>query len=256
MIIRLTGAHNAESVATRLAGIVIDGHVALDAGSLTRSLTPEELQDLRHAFLTHRHYDHIRDVPALAYATPLAGTLHVYGLQDTLDALSAHLMNNVIYSAYQERSGEDGQPRAQFHPLEPDESITVGDLAVTPNAANHTSPALGFRVSNGERSLYYTGDTAPGFLAHLAASPPDVLISEVTYSNASAEDAVRNGHMTPDLLRGEIVSIVEESDWTPRVIIVHRNPDHDQQIAHEIDALRAETGWDITLGAADMTLTV
>ncbi len=256
MIIRLTGAHNAESAATRLAGIVIDGRVALDAGSLTRSLSLEELQDLRHVFLTHRHYDHIRDLPALAYATPLAGTLHVYGLTDTLDALSAHLMNNVIYSAYQERTGQDGNPRARFHPLEPDESVTIGDLAVTPRAATHTAPALGFLVSNGERSLYYTGDTAPGFSSHLVTSPPDILISEVTYSNVGAEDAARNGHMTPALLHGEIASVVNESGWTPRVIVVHRNPAHDRQIADEIDALHSETGWDIVLGAADMTLTV
>lgn len=256
MFVRLTGAHNAESAATRLTGIIIDGRVALDAGSLTRSLVLEELQDLRHVFLTHRHYDHIRDLPALAYATPLAGTLHVYGLTDTLDALSAHLMNNVIYSAYQERTGQDGNPRARFHPLEPDKSVTVGDLAVTPRATTHTAPALGFLVSNGERSLYYTGDTAPGFSTHLAASPPDILISEVTYSNAGAEDASRNGHMTPALLHGEITSIVDESGWTPRVIIVHRNPAHEQEIAHEVDVLRVETGWDITLGAADMALTV
>ncbi len=256
MFVRLTGAHNAESAATRLAGIVIDGRIALDAGSLTRSLSLEELQDLRHVFLTHRHYDHIRDLPALAYATPLAGTLHIYGLTDTLDALSAHLMNNVIYSAYQERTGQDGSPRARFHSLEPDKSVTIGDLAVTPRAATHTAPALGFLVSSGERSLYYTGDTAGGFSSRLATSPPDVLISEVTYSNAGAEDASRNGHMTPELLHGEIASIVDEAGWTPRVIVVHRNPAHEQEIAHEVDALRAETGWDITLGAADMTVTV
>lgn len=256
MIIRFTGAHNAESVTTRLAGIVIDGRVALDAGSLTRSLTLEELQGLRHVFLTHRHYDHIRDLPALAYATPLGGTLHVYGLQDTLDALSAHLMNNVIYSAYQDRTGEDGSPRARFHPLEPDKPVTLGDFVVTPRAATHTAPALGFLVSSNERSLYYTGDTAPGFSAHLAASAPDILISEVTYSNAGAEDASRNGHMTPALLRGEVARLVAESGWTPRVIVVHRNPAHDRQIVHEIDVLRSETGWDITLGAVDMILTV
>ncbi|MCY4576160.1 MAG: MBL fold metallo-hydrolase [Chloroflexi bacterium] len=256
MIIRLTGAHNAESAATRLAGIVIDGRVALDAGSLTRSLTLEELQDLRHVFLTHRHYDHIRDLPALAYATPLAGTLHVYGLADTLDALAAHLMNNVIYSAYQERIGQDGNPRAQFHTLELDNAVAIGDLAITPRAATHTAPALGFLVSNGERSLYYTGDTAPGFSTHIATAPPDVLICEVTYSDASAGDASRNGHMAPALLHREIADIVDESGWTPRVIVVHRNPAHDRQIAHEVDILCSETGWDITLGAADMILTV
>ena len=256
MFVRLTGAHNAESASTRLAGIVIEGRLALDAGSLTRSLSAEELRALRHVFLTHRHYDHVRDLPALAYATPLAGALHVYGLRDTLDALAAHLMNNVVYSAYQDRAGLDGNPRVQFHPLEPDRSITVGDLSVTPYSANHTAPAVGFRVSNGERSLYYTGDTGPGFSTHLAASPPDTLISEVTYANAGADDAARNGHVTPALLRGEIERIVAASGWTPRVIVVHRNPDHDEQITREMEGICADTGWNITLGAADMTIEV
>ena len=256
MIVHLTGVHNAESAATRLAGVVIDGRLALDAGSLTRSLSHEELHALRHVFLTHRHYDHIRDLPALAYATPSAGTLHVYGIPDTLDALAAHLMNNIIYSAYQTRTGEDGSPRAQFHPLEPGRSVAVDGLSVTPCTADHTAPAVGFFVSNGERSLYYTGDTAPGFAAPLAESPPDILISEVTYSNAGAADAERNGHMTPALLCGEIERIVAESGWTPRVVVVHRNPAHDQRIAREIETVCAETGWNIALGTADMTMTV
>ena len=256
MQIRLTGAHNAESADTRLAGVVIDGSIALDAGSLTRSLSIEELRALRHVFVTHRHYDHIRDLPALAYATPLAGTLHIYGLQDALDALAAHLMNNVVYSAYQERTAADGTPRAQFHPLELNAPIRVGDVTVTPHAAKHTAPAAGFLVSGTGASVYYTGDTGPGFSERLAAAPPNVLITEVTYSNAGADDATRNGHMTPAMLSSEIERIIAASEWIPRVVVVHRNPAHDDRISQEIDALRAETGWDIILGVADMEFNV
>ena len=256
MRIRLTGAHNAESADTRLAGVVIDGRIALDAGSLTRSLSLEELRALRHVFITHRHYDHIRDLPALAYATPLAGTLRIYGLQDTLDALAAHLMNNILYSAYQERMAEDGSPRAMFHTLTPNSPVSVDDLTVTPYAANHTSPAVGFLIAGNGANVYYTGDTGPPLPENLLSTPPSVLITEVTYSNGGADDAARNGHMTPAMLRVEIERIVAVSEWAPRVVVVHRNPDHDRRIAQEIDALCEETGWDITLGAADMELNV
>ena len=256
MHVRLTGAHNAESADTRLAGVVIDGRIALDAGSLTRSLSIEELRALRHVFVTHRHYDHIRDLPALAYATPLAGTLHIYGLRDALDTLAAHLMNNVVYSAYQERTAADGTPRAQFHPLELNAPIHVDDVTVTPYAANHTAPAVGFLVSGNGASVYYTGDTTPGFSERLATVPPNVLITEVTYSNAGADDATRNDHMTPAMLRGEIERIVAASEWIPRVVVVHRNPAHEQQIAQEIAALIDDTGWDIFLGQADMAITI
>ena len=256
MHIRLTGAHNAESASTRLAGIIVGGKIALDAGSLTRSLTADELRALRHVFVTHRHYDHIRDIPALAYGTSDAGTLHIYGLQDTLDALAAHLMNNVIYSAYQDRTDVDGNPRAQFHTLEPGCSAAVGGLVVTPMGANHTAPAVGFLVSDGVRTFYYTGDSGPGFSHHLIASPPDLLITEVTYSNEGAEAAARNGHMTPLLLRQEIERVRAVTSWTPRIVVVHRNPGHDEQISREIDAMIDETGWDITLGEADTTITL
>ena len=256
MQIRLTGAHNAESADTRLAGVVIDGRIALDAGSLTRSLSIEELRALRHVFVTHRHYDHIRDLPALAYATPLAGTLHIYGLRDALDTLAAHLMNNVVYSAYQERTAADGIPRAQFHPLELNAPIRVGDVTVTPHAAKHTAPAVGFLVSGNGTSVYYTGDTGPGFSERLASAPPDLLVAEVTYSNVGVDDAIRNGHMTPAMLRDEIERIVAASEWTPRIVVVHRNPAHEQQIAQEIASLIDDTGWDIFLGQADMAITI
>ena len=256
MQIRLTGAHNAESADTRLAGVVIDGSIALDAGSLTRSLSIEELRALRHVFVTHRHYDHIRDLPALAYATPMAGTLHVYGLRDALDTLATHLMNNIVYSAYQERTAADGIPRAQFHPLELNAPIRVGDVTVTPHAAKHTAPAAGFLVSGTGASVYYTGDTGPPLPEELLSTPPTVLITEATYSNAGADDAVRNGHMTPAMLRDEIERVVTVSGWTPRIVVVHRNPAHEQQIAQEIAALIDDTGWDIFLGQADMAITI
>ncbi len=252
MRIRLTGAHNAESSDTRLSGIIIDGRIAFDAGSLTRSLSIGELRLVRHVFLTHCHYDHVRDVPALAYATPHAGTLHIYGLPDTLDTLAAHLLNNVIYSAYQDRTEADGSPRAQFHPLQPNVQVHIGDGTVTPYLANHTAPSVGFLMTEGGGSAYYTGDTGPGFAERMLATPPQILITEVTYSNAGADDATRNGHMTPAMLRREIERIVTASGWTPRIVVVHRNPDHDAQIARELDSLREDTHWDIVLGAADM----
>lgn len=256
MIVRLTGAHNAESAETRLSGLVINGRIALDAGSLTRSLSIDELGRVRHVFLTHRHYDHIRDLPALAYATPTAGTLYVYGLRDTLQALGEHLMNDVIYSAYQKRENPDGTPRVRFIEVEADQPVSVEDCLVTPRSVRHTLPALGFQVDSGTARIFYTGDTGPGFSESLLDSPPDLLITEVTYGNDGEAQAARNGHLTPALLRNEIEALVETSGWRPRIVVVHRNPAHDLDIASQIQALAAETGWDIAIGQADMVIEV
>ena len=65
MKIQFLGAHNCESATTRLVSILIDDVLALDAGSLTSTLSIEAQLNLKAVLLTHHHYDHIRDIPAL-----------------------------------------------------------------------------------------------------------------------------------------------------------------------------------------------
>ena len=66
MNIRLLGAHNCESPNSKMVSLLIDGAIALDAGALTSSLSFEAQRKLRAIFLTHQHYDHVRDIPAIA----------------------------------------------------------------------------------------------------------------------------------------------------------------------------------------------
>jgi len=52
MQIRFLGAHNTETQTTRLPGVLIDNRLALDAGSLTSSLSLEEQLKLDAILLT------------------------------------------------------------------------------------------------------------------------------------------------------------------------------------------------------------
>ena len=62
MQLRVLGAHNMESRDTRMECHLIDGVLALDAGSLARALSFEEQRGVRAVLLTHRHFDHIKDL--------------------------------------------------------------------------------------------------------------------------------------------------------------------------------------------------
>jgi Cft2 family RNA processing exonuclease len=256
MRVRLLGVHNVESSEERLAGSVVDGALALDAGSLTRSLTRPEQERVRHILLSHRHYDHIRDVPALAYGTRDAGTLHVYGLPQTLEALTSHLLNDVVYSAYHARRAADGSPRVSLHPMAPGVRVEVAGYEVTPLPAFHTCPAVGFLVRAGDASLYYTGDTGPGFATALAAAPPDLLLAEATYGSVFRQDALDAGHLTPALLREEIEQLIRQAGWRPRVTVLHMNPAHEAAIEREMAEVRHETGWDVIIGRAGLEMEV
>ena len=68
MELRILGAHNAESKTTRLESHLIDKVLVLDAGGLTRSLSFEEQAGIRAVILSHRHFDHVRDLLPLGIA--------------------------------------------------------------------------------------------------------------------------------------------------------------------------------------------
>jgi ribonuclease BN (tRNA processing enzyme) len=66
MEIRILGAHNVESATSKLVSLLVDDVLAVDVGSLTSSLSLEEQQKVSNILLTHCHYDHVRDLAAVA----------------------------------------------------------------------------------------------------------------------------------------------------------------------------------------------
>ena len=89
MKIQILGAHNCESQDTRLVSLLIDGVLAIDAGALTSSLSFKAQQKIKAILLTHQHYDHIRDIPALGMNSLLQETtISVYSTRAVRDALA------------------------------------------------------------------------------------------------------------------------------------------------------------------------
>ena len=131
MKIQFLGAHNCETATTRLVSILIDDALALDAGSLTSSLSIEAQLKLKAVLLTHHHYDHIRDIPALGmnalfYETSVA----IYATQAVRDALALHWLNGTIYSSFLEKPPES--PRIRFTVIEPKKSFKIAGYEILP----------------------------------------------------------------------------------------------------------------------------
>ena len=62
MRVRVLGAHQLETRDTRLTSFLVDGVLAVDAGSLTSGLTLEEQESVEAILITHQHFDHCRDL--------------------------------------------------------------------------------------------------------------------------------------------------------------------------------------------------
>ena len=94
MKVRILGAHNCETREYGHTCFVVDDILAVDAGSLTSNLSLEEQNRLQALILSHRHYDHIRDVTALSTNFYHSGTsVDLY----TLPSLMQTAFNYILY---------------------------------------------------------------------------------------------------------------------------------------------------------------
>ncbi len=254
MKVQFLGAHNCESATIKLVSILIDDILALDAGGLTSSLSLEAQLNLRAVLLTHHHYDHIRDIPALGmnalfYETSVA----VYAPQAVRDALAAHWLNGTIYANFLERPPES--PRIKFTVIEPNRAFTIAGYEILAVPVNHSAPTVGYQVASPDgKVLFYTGDTGPGLAETWPSVSPQLLITEVTAPNRYEAFGRRMLHLTPNLLKEELLAFQKQKDYLPPVVLVHMNPRQEKEIAAEVAQLSSEIGTSITLAHEGMII--
>ena len=256
MQLRVLGAHNLESRTTRMEAHLIDGVLALDAGSLTRALTFEEQSRVRALILTHRHFDHVRDLPILGLTLrDLPITVEVYGIQDTLDFVSDKLLDGALYPDPRVSPSPEN-PTFHLNVVEPYQEFTVLDYTAMAVPVPHSVPAAGFLISSGGSSLFYTGDAGEGLSTAWKHVSPGLLLSEVTFGNQNPAAAKRAGHLTPFLLKQSLDDFQEEHGYLPRVIASHVSPDWDEAVRAELADVSREMGVEIEVAYPDMVVTV
>ena len=252
MKVRILGAHNREAHHARHTCFLVDGLIAVDAGSLMTALSPEEQRGIRAILLTHRHFDHIRDLPSLGLATLDNGrSVSVYSLAETLETTFSRLMDGVLYPDFSKSLTQDG-PKYRLQPVTPGEALTVEGYTVRPIAVPHAAPTVGYVVHQPEGgSFAYCGDTGGGLLPFFQDPlKPDPLFVEVTFAKRQEERAKNSGHLTADLLRNELVEAVRRRLTIPRIMIVHRNPDDEDEITEELSRVSAELGIELPMPKA------
>ena len=247
MRIRVLGAHNMETAQTKHTCFLIDDSLAIDAGSLMTALSSNEKDRLRAILLTHRHFDHVRDLPSLGLQTMDNGvTLDLYGLPDTLDAVSTRLMDGLLYPNFTVRPTPE-HPKYRMRPTAPGRAFNVCGIEVLPLSVPHGAPAVGFVVRQGSSTAAFTGDTGGGLLPFLAHTPPpQVLFVEVTFANSGAARARASRHLTPFILREELESARQQGLSLPQIVAVHRDPRHEQAILQELAEVAKKLNTSIT----------
>jgi ribonuclease BN (tRNA processing enzyme) len=95
--------------------------------------------------------------------------------------------------------------------------FTVGDVEITPMCLPHyTLETYGLRVSDGSRTLAYSGDTGPSERLAELARDADLFVCEATLETPESDGELR-GHLAPE----ETIAAFEASG-ARRLLVTHR----------------------------------
>ncbi len=254
MKIQFLGVHNCESQNTKLTSLLIDDILVVDAGGLTSSLSFAAQQKLKAILLTHQHYDHIRDVPAIAMNFYICGTaINIYSTQPVYNALTTYLLDGKLYPKFLEQPQKN--PTIKFTIIEPHQIERIEGYNVLAVKVNHAVPTVGYQITSPDgKVVFYTGDTGPGLADCWERIAPQLLITEVTLPNSYEEFAKESGHLTPSLLKKELINFREVKGHLPQVVVVHMNPNMEKEIETEIVTVAGALNSSITLAYEGMQL--
>ena len=237
-----------------MTSLLIDDVLAIDAGSLTSSLSFEEQKKLSAVLLTHCHYDHVRDIAAVAINfSHFQKTLGIFAVANTLDAISNHILNGTIYPRFNEIPTPD-RPPVEFHPLQTHNALNIAGYGVLGVPVKHTVTTVGYQVSYGKGSFFYSGDTGPGLASCWAYISPQLLITDMTLPDRLKEHALSSEHLTPSSLAEELREIKKVSGDLPRVVLIHLSPVFEDEIRAEVEVMAKDLKADITLGYEGMVI--
>jgi len=254
MKIKVLGAHNCESDKTKLVSFLIDDVLAIDAGALSSSLSFKAQQKIKAILLTHAHFDHIRDIPVMGMNALLhETTINVYSTQAVREALATHILNGQIYANFMEKP--ENNPIIKFTVIEPNKAVQIAGYSVLAVPVNHSVPTVGYQITSPEgKKVFYTGDTGPGLTDCWQRVSPDLLIIEVTAPNRYEAFGLKSLHLTPSLLKPELISFKKMKGYLPPVITVHMSPGQEKEVATEIALLVKELNISITLAYEGMQI--
>jgi 3',5'-cyclic-nucleotide phosphodiesterase len=250
MELRVVGCHGGETPKHRTSAFVLDGKLALDAGSLTSGLDLRAQMKLEACLISHAHLDHIRDLATIADNRCQAGAapLLVGALRPTLVALKKHFFNNFIWPDFTAIPSV-AQPTLTFVELKPEVPTELAGYQVRAVTVSHTIDTCGFIVTTKRGSIAYSGDTGPtDRLWELLNTTPDLraLLLEVSFPNHQQSLAAISGHHTPRTAALDLQKLVDPRNLP--TLLYHIKPVFQREVERECAKLR---GLNVTIPKLD-----
>jgi cAMP phosphodiesterase len=252
--LRILGCHGGETRDHRTSAFLVDGRLAVDAGSITGTLTLEEQRRIEVVLVSHAHMDHVRDLATLADNRCQQGgpPMTIAATEGTIHVLKTHFFNGRLWPDFTQIETLYG-PTVRFQVVEPETTIELSGLRITAVMVNHTVETSAFVIDNATSAIAYSGDTGPtDRLWEVLAKQSNLrgLLVETSFPNAKAALARISGHHTPASLNQDLNKLRAHSGMP--VFIFHIKPLFQPQVEHEIKQLNRPEVRILQLGDAFM----
>ena len=255
MRIRILGCSGGIGAGARTSAMLVDDDVLIDAGTGIGDLSLEEIDSIRHVFLTHAHLDHIAGLPMLVdsvFDENFEQPLTVYAREETLRALQDHLFNDVIWPDFS-RLPSAANPMLRYQVCSPGDTVTIGHRDFYAVDVMHTVPTLGYTVQNSGGVFAVSGDTKTNetlWPVLNACEDLRVLVIEVSFPDEMERLANDAGHYCPRTLAKDL----ERLEHEPEIWLTGMKPGEEQRILKQV--IKAAPGKHIQMLARGTVLTV
>jgi cAMP phosphodiesterase len=215
--------------------MLVDNDVLIDAGTGIGDLELDDLDSIRHVFLTHAHLDHIAGLPMLAdrvFDENFEVPLTVYAREETLRAVQDHLFNDVIWPDFSRLPAPEN-PMLRYRVCSPGDTVTIGHRDFYAIDVMHSVPSLGFTVQNSGGAFAVSGDTKTNETLWPVLNACDdlrVLVIEVSFPDEMESLAIESGHYTPRSLTDDLKRLRHE----PEIWLTGMKPGEEDRIFEQV----------------------
>ena len=238
MRIQVLGGYGGESLECRMTCLLINGRVALDAGSLSQALSIERQVEVHTILLSHSHMDHTSSLPF--FIENVYGktdkAIDIYGSTATVYAIRKYLFNNATWPDFT-RLPNHLLPAMRFHELESEVPVVIDGVTFTPIPVSHTVPTHGFLIEQNGSAVLWSSDTGPTQrFWEIANRTPNLraVCIDTSFDNSLQPIADVSLHLTPQTLQAELRKLERKVP----VLLHHLKPPCVDKIHEEVRKLR------------------
>lgn len=232
-------AQGRASLDQRLTSYLIDGRVAIDAGSLGIAADDDARAAVRDIIITHPHIDHIASLPIFVddLFPRLEQPVRVHATEEVIALLERDVFNWTVYPRFSELQNNFGHVM-QYVPFRLREEFAVAHLRITAVAVNHIVPTVGLLISDDKVTVAFGSDTGATdeFWALVnEATRVDAVLLESSFPDELQELADISHHLTPAALSRELAKMRRRA---PDVLAVHIKPAYRNKVVQQLAALK------------------